>query len=96
MNKEVIQNEAKRRFEIRNPEGTAFVEYNLYNNGIVFTHTEVPPALEGNGLAGILAKFVLDYARDNKLEVLPLCPYIKGYIDRHDEYKSISGLHKGK
>lgn len=96
MNKEVVLNEAEHRFEIQNPEGIAFVEFNLFKNGIVFTHTEVPPALEGNGLAGILAKHVLEYAKAQNWEVLPLCPYIKGYIDRHDEYKSISSLHREK
>lgn len=94
MNKEVVHNEAAQRFEIRNPEGTAFVEYKPYKNGIAYTHTEVPPALEGKGLAGTLARYVLDYARDKNLEVLPLCPYIKGYIDRHEEYRSISSLHR--
>jgi predicted GNAT family acetyltransferase len=43
-----------------------------------------------------LAKHVLDYARENKLRVMPLCPFIKAYIDRHPEYADISMLHNIK
>jgi len=93
----VIQhNTEKRRFETTVDGHTAFVEYNLFNNGINYTHTEVPQALEGQGIAKALARHVLDYARENKLKVMPLCPFIKGYIDRHPEYQDISMLHNIK
>ncbi len=89
----IVQNTDKRRFETTVNGITAFVEYNLFNNGINYTHTEVPGELEGKGIGSALAKHVLEYAKENHLKVMPLCPFIKKYIDRHPEYASISMLH---
>lgn len=93
----VIQhNTDKRRFETEVEGHVALVEYNLFNNGINYTHTEVPTQLEGRGIGSALAKHVLNYARENNLRVMPLCPFIKAYIDRHPEYADISMLHQIK
>lgn len=89
----ITHNTEKHQFETIVEGHVALVAYNLFNNGINFTHTEVPAALEGKGIGKALAKFVLDYARENHLKVMPLCPFIKGYIDRHPEYWDISMLH---
>ena len=56
---------------------------------IVFTHTEVDPAFEGKGVGSALARAALDQARAWELPVLPLCPFIKGFIERHREYVDI-------
>jgi predicted GNAT family acetyltransferase len=56
---------------------------------IVFTHTEVDPAFEGKGVGSALARGALDQVRAWELPVLPLCPFIKGYIQRHREYVDI-------
>lgn len=53
---------------------------------VVLTHTEVDPAFEGRGVGSALARTALDQAREWGLRVLPLCPFIKGYIERHREY----------
>lgn len=53
---------------------------------IVFTHTEVPAAYEGQGVGSALAQFALDFARANNLAVLPVCSFISGWIARHAEY----------
>ena len=89
----IFHDTEKRRFETRVNGFTAFVEYNLFNQGINYTHTEVPTELEGKGIGSFLAKHVLDYAREQHLMVMPLCPFIKSYIDRHPEYADISMLH---
>ncbi len=59
---------------------------------IVFTHTGVPPALEGRGIGSALAKTGLEYARANNLEVVPLCSFVRGYIERKPEYQDL--VHK--
>ena len=82
----VEHNEEARRFEIRYGDDMARLEYRLGGSTIVYTHTVVPPALEGHGIAGRLAKEALDYARDRDLSVVPLCPYVAGYIRKHPEY----------
>jgi predicted GNAT family acetyltransferase len=89
----IIQNTDKHRFETTVDNITAFVEYTLVKQTINYTHTEVPPGLEGKGVGSALARFVLDYAVENHLRVMPLCPFIKAYIDRHPEYAPISMLH---
>lgn len=68
---------------------TAFVEYRLRGNQIYLAHTEVPPALEGRGIGSALAKYALDYARENKLKVVPSCPFIAAYIRSHPAYSDL-------
>ena len=54
---------------------------------VVFTHTETDPAFEGQGVASQLVAWALDDVRSRGLKVLPLCPFVKGYIGKHaDEY----------
>jgi predicted GNAT family acetyltransferase len=56
---------------------------------ISFLHTYVPPELEGRGIAGQLARYALEHARANRLAVVPHCPYVRAYIDRHPEYQDL-------
>lgn len=82
----IVNNEAKNRFEVKVDKYLAVCEYKLIKDRIIFTHTEVPPALEGKGIASRLAKTGLDYAVANNLKIMPLCPYVAAYIKRHPEY----------
>lgn len=86
---EVKHNEVQDRFEVQLDGALAKLEYSQTGNTIVFSHTEVPTALEGKGIGGALAQTALDYARARDLQVVPLCPFVRGYIDRHTEYKSL-------
>lgn len=54
---------------------------------VVFTHTETDPVFEGQGVASQLVRWALDDVRARGLRVLPLCPFVKVYVERHaDEY----------
>jgi predicted GNAT family acetyltransferase len=86
---EISHLEAARKFQAEIDGKKGVVEYLQVGQRIIFTHTEVDPVLEGQGIASQLAKHVLEYAREKGLEVMPLCPYIAGYISRHPEYKSL-------
>ena len=86
---EVIDNAAEGRFEIRIGDEVAFLMYRRGDGAIAYTHTEVPPPLEGHGIAAKLAVHALDYARANGLEVVPLCPYVADYIERHPAYQDL-------
>jgi predicted GNAT family acetyltransferase len=67
-----------------------FAEYILATDLIVFTHTEVDPGFEGKGVGAAIARFALDDVRDtSQRKVMPLCPFIKGWIGRHPEYISL-------
>jgi len=67
-----------------------FAEYILATDLIVFTHTEVDPAYEGKGVGSAIARFALDDVRDgSERKVMPLCPFIKGWIGNHREYVAL-------
>lgn len=87
MDNQVLHHPERNRFEWNQDGLTAVAEYVMRDHVMVFTHTKVPKELEGRGIAARLAKFALDYARDHQLHILPLCPYIKVYVERHPEYK---------
>ena len=85
-----IKNLQDQRMFVAEVEGKkAFVQYILVKQRIIFTHTEVPVGLEGKGVGSKLAKHVLEYAKEHELKVMPLCPFIAGYMSRHPEYKSL-------
>jgi len=85
----VSDNPAAHRFEVTLPGGTAFADYRLNGDSIVFTHTEVPEALEGHGVGNALVRFALDSARARGLTVVPLCPFVAAFIRRHAEYADL-------
>ena len=82
----VFDNVAEHQFELVVDGFTAFAAYQRDGNAIVFTHTEVPPELQGQGVGSALARGALDAARAEGAEVVPLCPFIASYIRRHPEY----------
>ena len=81
----VVHNPGENRFEIRIGESLCVLEYEIRGQAIYFTHTGVPPELEGQGLANRLAQTGMDYARANSLKVVPACEFIHVYIRRHPE-----------
>jgi predicted GNAT family acetyltransferase len=87
----VRDNRLKERFDVESEGHTAFVKYHLSPGQITFIHTIVPPALEGRGIGSALARAALDSAREQRLEVLPKCAFIRGYLDRHPEYQDLTG-----
>lgn len=68
-----------------------FAEYQLTDELVVFTHTEVEPAFEGQGIGSAIARFALDQLRaDGTRKALPVCPFIKGWIERHPDYLDVT------
>lgn len=59
------------------------------NGEIYLTHTEVPPALEGKGIASQLVLKVLQDIEHKNLKLVPLCPFVAGYIQKHPEWKKL-------
>lgn len=80
----------ERRYEVRSDgEVAGYAEYILTEGLITFTHTEIDPAFEGKGLGSVLVRGALDDVRTRKLAVLPLCPFVKGWIQRHRDYADL-------
>src|SRR5262245_5463537 len=53
---------------------------------IALVHTEVSPSLEGQGLGSRLVAGALDDVRAHGLRAVPICPFVRSYIQRHPEY----------
>jgi predicted GNAT family acetyltransferase len=85
----VRNNKEAHRFEVDLDGELAVSNYRLRDDTIFVTHTEVPPALEGRGIGNILARVALDYARANRLRVVPRCKFIASFIKRHPEYQDL-------
>jgi predicted GNAT family acetyltransferase len=85
----VTHNEAAKRFELLVDGLRGMLTYTCFPDRIIFDHTEVPKPLEHHGLAAKLARFALDFARANHLQVVPLCPYVSGFIRKHSEYQDL-------
>jgi predicted GNAT family acetyltransferase len=85
----VTNNRDASRFEVELDGQTAFADYRLGKGRITFPHTVVPDAFEGRGIGSALVRAGLQYARDEKLKVLPLCSFFAGYIERHPEYQDL-------
>jgi len=86
---EVVHNEQAQRFQVQQDGALAELDYRRTGNQIIFTHTGVPGELEGRGIGSALAKTGLAYARENELEVVPLCPFVRSYIERKPEYQDL-------
>jgi predicted GNAT family acetyltransferase len=86
MAESVEDNAAKSRFELAVTGHLAVAEYKLDGKVITFTHTEVPPALGGQGVGSRLIKGALDQARARGLKVVAHCDFVAGYIAKHKEY----------
>ncbi|MFI7608399.1 GNAT family N-acetyltransferase [Micromonospora sp. NPDC049366] len=81
----------RERFEARDEAGTlaGIVTYQLTGTIIAYTHTEVDPEFEGKGVGSTLARAVLDDARAKGRTVVPICPFIAGWLDKHPGYEDI-------
>lgn len=85
----VSHNPAAGQFEIRTESGTALLRYAHRGADLDLIHTEVPDTLEGRGYGAALAKAALEYARAEKLKVIPSCPFVSTYIKRHPEHAEL-------
>jgi predicted GNAT family acetyltransferase len=87
---DVVDAPEQSRFELLvDGQVAGFADYRLLPTKIVIMHTEVQPEHSGKGLAGRLVKYALEESRDAGLRVVPLCPYVISYIERHPEYSDL-------
>ena len=87
---EVIDNPDRSQFEILVDDKQAgLAAYRLRPGVITFLHTEIDDAYEGQGLGGQLVRAALDSARERGLRVIPTCPFVKSWIERHPEYADV-------
>jgi uncharacterized protein len=84
----VRHNEAAARYELDTAHGQAIAVYRQQGDSRVFTHTEVPPADEGKGIAAALVRAALDDTRARGFKIVPACSFVVAFVRRHPEYAS--------
>ena len=81
----VTDNQDASRFEITADGRLAELRYRLRGDQLVLVHTGVPPELEGRGIGGTLVAAAVDRAAEQGLTVVPLCPFARGWLERHPD-----------
>ncbi len=87
----VIRNDDRRRYEVwKGDELAGFSAYREVDRDgeslTVFTHTEIDPAFEGEGMGSRLVRDALgDVVRRGRL-IVPLCPFVAKRIRATSEY----------
>lgn len=85
----LVNDEANKQYTISVDGQTPLIEYIKASGKIFLTHTEVPKALEGKGIGSWLVKAVLEDIEKRDLTLIPLCPFVAGYIKRHPEWRKL-------
>ena len=81
----------RERFEARDDadELAGVLTYQLTGTIVAYTHTQVDPRYAGQGVGSALARAAMDDARARGRTVVPVCPFLRGWLDGHKEYDSI-------
>jgi len=87
----VIHNIEASRFETRIGGWLCRCDYRLSDGVMLLVHTEVPPVLEGRGIAARLVQAALEHAGAHGLKVQPRCSYVRVYMKRHPETQALLG-----
>ena len=78
------------RYEIRDGERVlGLAAYERRGDTVVFTHTEVDPDVGESGLGSTLVRAALDDVRSRGEKVVPLCSFVRGWIERHPDYADL-------
>ena len=81
---------ANRRFTADIEGTTAFIRYREVAGRVLdLDHTYVPPAGRGGGIASQLTAHALTFARAGGYKIVPSCPFVAAYIERHSEYRDL-------
>ena len=86
---DIVHNAPQSRFETVVDGRLSVCAYRRHGDLLLMTHTEVPPALQGRGIAAALVQAALAWARAEGLRVRPLCSYVAAYVRRHPEVRDL-------
>lgn len=85
----VAHDAGRLRFSCRLQGHEAVLDYRLVEGRMTITHTGVPQAIGGRGVAAALVRTALDRARTKGWRVVPACSYAAAYLRRHPEYANL-------
>jgi len=90
---EIKHNPAENRFETWIDGQLSKLDYLEDGDTIVMMHVGVTPEHRGQGVAGKITQVALDYAAGKSLRVIPMCSYVRVYIQRHPVYSELTKQH---
>ena len=83
-------NDLKNRYEyLLDQQNRAYIEFTTHDHIWTLTHTIVPSAYEGQGIASALTRDVLDEALRQGVKIRVMCSYISHWIERHPQYQDL-------
>ena len=85
----VINNKDHCRYELSVEGHLATEHYKLDGDVITFEHTDVPKELGGKGVGSKLVQGALDQVRASGLKLIPKCPFVKAWIEKHPDYADL-------
>jgi len=78
-----------RRFQTEVDGHTGVLDYSEHGDRVSFDHVVVPDAIGGRGVAGALTRHALEHARAEGWRVVPRCPYVRAWVERHPDYADL-------
>lgn len=90
MEHKVRHDQEQNRFVVTELGHEAYLDYyELPNGALDYAHTYTPNEIRGRGIATAIIRHALEYAREEGKRIVPGCPFVETYIDRHAEYKPL-------
>ena len=83
----IFHNTTTHQFEATTGSDLAVVTYRIEGARLILTHTWVPPAFRGQGIAEKLGLAAFAFAREQGLEIVPECSYLATLLQRHPEFR---------
>ena len=87
---EIRHDEEQQRFVAEVDGAEAVVQYRQPDEHTLDLYrTYTPDALRGRGIAGRIVEAALEHAQAVGLRVVPTCPYVARFIEKHPEYQEL-------
>jgi predicted GNAT family acetyltransferase len=87
---EVKHDQDAQEFYIKKDGKKCYESYKMADERTMdFHHTETPPALRGQGLAEKVVEAGMEYAREKGYKVIPTCPYVEHFFEKHPDYQDL-------
>ncbi|GGF71945.1 GNAT family N-acetyltransferase [Wenyingzhuangia marina] len=86
---EIEHQKEKNRFVLNVDGDIAIVEYNIKNEIMYLTYSEVPSNLRGQGIGKILVEKTFEQLTKEGYKAVAICSYVKLIAERSNKWKDI-------